>query len=129
MKRRTLLASILLLAACLLLFGVYHMFSPDTNNELKHVTVSVVADSYVNSHSADTRAETLYALLEELQLVEGEQSAYGFFITAVEGIAADEGLQQWWCITRDGGQPVNTGAESTPLRDGDVFELTLTQGW
>lgn len=46
----------------------------------------------------------------------------------MDGYTADESAQEWWCLTK-GGQSVNTGVDSTPIADGDAFELTLTTGW
>ena len=43
----------------------------------------------------------------------------------MNGIAADESNQEWWCITKTGEQ-VNTSADQTPLGDGEAYELTLT---
>ena len=44
------------------------------------------------------------------------------------GETADASRQQWWCLTK-GGESVNTSADQTPIADGDVFELTLTEGY
>ena len=41
---------------------------------------------------------------------------------------ADESLQQWWCITREG-EMLSTGADQTPITDGEQYELTLTEGY
>ena len=49
-------------------------------------------------------------------------------ITEVDGEAADDASQQWWCITRGGGM-VNTSADQTPIEDNDAFELTLKEGY
>ena len=59
---------------------------------------------------------------------DGTQSEFGLYITTVDGYTADESAQEWWCLTK-GGQSVNTGVDSTPIADGDAFELTLTTGW
>ncbi len=61
-------------------------------------------------------------------LVEGENGAYGLFITSVDGETADDSNQEWWCITKEGGQ-VNTSADQTPIADGDKYELTLMIGY
>ena len=44
---------------------------------------------------------------------------------AVDGETAQDSLNQWWCVTK-GGERVNTGADLTPIADGDRFELTLS---
>ena len=40
----------------------------------------------------------------------------------------DEGAQEWWKLTK-GGEMVNSSADSTPIADGDHFELTFTVGY
>ena len=61
-------------------------------------------------------------------VAEGTESAYGLFITTVDGETADDSLQQWWCITRSG-EMLSTGADQTPIADGEQYELTLTEGY
>ena len=58
-------------------------------------------------------------------LAEGETGPYGLLITTVDGETAQDSLRQWWCITR-GGERVDTGADTTPIADGDHFELTMS---
>ena len=72
-----------------------------------------------------TDAEFLGDALKEADLIEGEDGPYGLYIITVDGITADESLQQWWCVTKDG-EMLNTGVSSTPIADGDHFELTMS---
>ena len=44
------------------------------------------------------------------------------------GETVDEGAQEWWKLTK-GGEMVNSSADSTPIADGDHFELTFTVGY
>ena len=67
-------------------------------------------------------------VLKENELVDGEEGEYGLFIQTVDKETADEGKQQWWCITK-GGEQVNTSADQTPIADQDQFELTLKEGY
>ena len=76
----------------------------------------------------DTDEEYLGPALQSEGLIDGTQSEFGLYITTVDGYTADESAQEWWCLTK-GGQSVNTGVDSTPIADGDAFELTLTTGW
>ena len=66
--------------------------------------------------------------LDEQKLIEGTESEYGIYIKTVDGITANEENQEWWCITK-GGETLFTGADTTPIADGDHFELTLTVGY
>ena len=66
--------------------------------------------------------------MEQEKIIEGEDGQYGLFIHTVDGIKADEGKQEWWCLTK-GGNNVDTGVDLTPIQDGDSFELTLKVGY
>ena len=72
-----------------------------------------------------TDAENLGQVLVEENLVQGEDSATGLFVTTVDGETAQDSLRQWWCVTK-GGERVDTGADTTPIADGDHFELTMS---
>ena len=95
----------------------------------KEITVKVIhGDSGEKEFTYTTDEEFLGAVLEAEGLAEGEEGPYGLFITTVDGEKAEESRQQWWCLTK-GGETVNTSATQTPIEDGDVFELTLTEGY
>jgi len=94
----------------------------------KHLTVEVVADDQTTAFNIQTDAEYLRQALEEQDLIEGTESQYGLYVTTVNGITADESQQEWWCFTRNGEQ-LNTGVDSTPIADGETYEITLTTGW
>lgn len=98
-------------------------------NQKKHITIIVVDNNNGSkSFEADTTSETLGDVLDELSLAQGEESTYGLFITTVNGITVNPDNQEWWCLTK-GGESVMTGVDSTPISDGDVFELTFTVGY
>lgn len=78
--------------------------------------------------SFSTDAEFLRQALEEQKLVEGEESQYGLYVKTVNGVTADEAKEEWWCFTKDG-EDVMTGVDSTPVADGDHFEITLKTGY
>lgn len=111
------------------LVGVWLMNAPQGAAGAKALELTVVyADGSADAFSFSTDAEFLRAALEEQQLVAGDESEYGLFIKTVNGVTADESQQQWWCVTKDGAE-VMTGVDSTPIADGDHFELTLKTGW
>ena len=128
-KKRTLaliLAAIVLVAAFL---AVYFITREDPVAGGKSITVEIIYDDVDRTVTIDTDEEYLSGALQQEGLIEGQESEYGLYITSVDGRAADESAQEWWCITRDGGEQVNTGADSTVIEDGDKFELTLKEGW
>lgn len=95
----------------------------------KTITVDVVvADEVVETHKIKTDAEFLGQALLDNNIIEGTSNEFGMYITAVDGRAADDANQEWWCITK-GGEMVMTGVDQTPIEDGDSYELTLTVGW
>jgi len=60
--------------------------------------------------------------------VAGDESQYGLFVKTVAGVTIDESKQEWWNFTK-GGEPLFTGVDTTPIADGDKFEITLTVGY
>ena len=128
-KKKALLALAVLLCAAALLAGIYLTFRPQTVEGAKTVTVEVIAGGEtVQTHTIQTDAEYLRGALEQEKMVEGEESAYGLFLLTVDGITADDAKQEWWCVTKEGGQ-VDTGVDAAPIAYGDHFELTLMVGW
>lgn len=118
-----------LAAAVAVLLCVWLCLKPSGAAGDKELDVQVVcADGTSKDFHLSTDAAYLGEALKEAELIEGEEGPYGLFITAVDGVAADDSLQQWWCVTK-GGESVTTGADATPIEDGDHFELTLTTGY
>ena len=125
-NKKTLFAVAALAVAAALMLGIWYFTKPQTQEGAKTVVVEVVhGDQSTREFTYHTDLEYLGELLLAEQLAEGEDSAYGLFITTVDGEAAQDSLHQWWCITKGGGR-VDTGADTTPIADGDHFELTLS---
>ena len=92
------------------------------------VKVKVIADTKEITLTVHTDKENLGAALLEYELVSGDQSEYGLYIKSVNGIQADYDKDQaWWAISKDG-EMLMTGADSTPVADGENYELTYTKG-
>ena len=128
-KKKVIIAVVALVAAIAVFAGVYFAFGrPETSEGSKTLTIEVIAPDYSKTHEIKTDAEFLGEALKEEGIIEGEESQYGLFITSVDSIKADDSKQQWWCITK-GGADVMTGADATPIADGDTFELTLKEGY
>ncbi len=125
-NKKTLLAVAALAAAAALMLGLWYFTRPQAQAGDKTVAVEVVhADGSSREFAYRTDEEYLGPLLQEEKLAEGEQGAYGLFITTVDGETAQDSLRQWWCVTK-GGERVDTGADATPIADGDHFELTMS---
>ena len=119
------LALVIVVAA---LIGVYFTTRPATSATDKTITATVVANGEEEAFTIHTDEEYLRGALESIDLIAGEESEYGLFVTTVNGITADDANQEWWCFTK-GGESLNTGVDSTPIADGDAFEITLTVGY
>ncbi len=120
-------AGIVLLAA--VFFAMYQSFLPSAAAGEKQLILTVVhKDGAQADFTLDTQAEYLGDVLTEENLIQGEESAYGLYVTKVDGETADESKEEWWCLTKDG-ETCDTGISQTPISDGDHFELTLTTGW
>ena len=94
----------------------------------KTITVQLVYDDVDTTVTIHTDADYLRGALEEKQLIAGEESAYGLFVKTVNGRTVDDAKQEWWCFTK-GGETLMTGVDSTPIADGEKFEITLTVGY
>ena len=130
---RTSHVRLLLLALCVLIEAMALVScKQETQQGAKTITVDIVtpAGDTTNTKTVTihTDAEYLRGALDEQKLIEGTESEYGIYIKTVDGITANEENQEWWCITK-GGETLFTGADTTPIADGDHFELTLTVGY
>ena len=118
----------MVLTACAATPGMQDSPSPIPEGDKQITAVIIHGDGTRKEIPIETSQDTLGRALVEAGVVEGNGTAYGIYIVTADGERADEDKEQWWCITK-GGEGVNTGADSTPIEDGDVFELTFTTGW
>ena len=115
-----------LIAGALLLHDAY---MPKGVAGGKNITVEVIhSDGSTAGFDIATDSENLRGALEERNLIEGTESSYGLYVTVVDGEAADDTLQQWWCFTKSG-EMLPTGVDDTMIQDGDRYEITFTTGW
>ena len=128
--KKLLIIGIVILAVLAAAFAIiWGVTRPETSQGAKEIIVIVdYGNDTSDTFEIDTDAEFLREAIEEEVGLEGDESEFGLFIHTVNGVAADESLQQWWCITK-GGESVMSGVDTTPIEDGDQFELTLTTGW
>lgn len=119
------LAVVVVIAALLVL---YFTTRPVPVAGQKTITVAVVGTNADTETEITTVEEHLRGALEQVELIAGEESDYGLFVTTVNGVTADDAKQEWWCFTK-GGEMLETGVDTTPIADGDHFEITLTEGY
>ena len=128
-SKKGLLAVLVLVVAVAAAAVIYMAARPAVSQGEKSIVVEVVhKDGESKEFSYDTDAEYLRDVLEPAGLIAGSESEYGMFIETVDGYTADAANEEWWCITKDG-EMVNTGVDTTPVADGDHFEITLTVGY
>lgn len=135
LNKKLIAGVVALIAVIAILLGVYLNNRQPTTNGSKTITVSVFdtvgSTEASNTATITTDEEYLRGVLEQEDSgisISGSESEYGLFVTTVDGVTADDSKQQWWCFTK-GGEMLNTGVDSTPIADGDTFEITLTEGY
>ena len=96
----------------------------DEDDGKMSITVEVKdADGNVSAYTGKTDAENLYDAIADVDGVtlDGYESDYGFYITAVNGITADfETDGAYWSIYVNGEYGAY-GVESQPVADGDTY--------
>jgi hypothetical protein len=127
--KRILIVGGILLAVLLLVFVGIRLFGqPRGATGAKTITLAVTADDATRSHTIQTDSQFLRGALEEQDLVAGTKNEFGLYVLTVDGITADESIQQWWRFDKNG-EMLLTGVDETPIEDGDHFEATLITGW
>lgn len=109
--------------------GAWETAIYDKNTELgegtKTITVKVIAENQELIFTIHTDKENLEDALKEHDLISGEDSVYGMYIKAVNGVIADYDTDKhYWKLTKNGEDTL--GAKSTLISDGEQYELTKT---
>ena len=122
--RNIIIAVAVLLVLVIGALVIYNANKPAAQEGGKKLTVTVVhGDGSSKDFAIATDAEFLRGALEEQSLIEGSDSEYG-----MDGETVDSDQQQWWCFTK-GGEMLMTGVDTTPIADGEHYEITFTTGW
>jgi len=128
-KKQGIIALIILVVLAAGCYTAYHFLAPKAMEGNKTITVFI---DHINGEdktlTIKTDADYLRGVLEQDGLVDGTDSDFGLFITAIDGETADDGKQQWWGYTKSG-EYVETGVDQTVIKDGDSFEFTLNEGY
>ncbi len=119
------------LAVLIAVFGVIFLMSvPQTSTMGKNLTIEVIhKDESSKIFEINTNEEYLGPALLEHEIIVGEDSEYGLFITSADGEAVDSANEEWWLITINDGENVNFGADQQPILDGEKYELTFMTGY
>ena len=96
----------------------------DEDEDYITITVQMVYDDVDKEVQLRTNEEYLSGALLGAELIEGNDSEYGIYITTVDGRVADDEAHEFWGIYKDG-EMTPTGADTTVIRDGEHYELIL----
>ena len=128
-NKKTIIAALALVLLAAAAFFVWKSSLPAAETGGKTVVVKVVhGDGSEKDFTIKTDAGFLRGALEQENLIAGTESQYGLFVTTVNGRTAEDAQQEWWCFTKDGAT-LETGVDTTPIADGDHYEITLTKGY
>ncbi len=94
----------------------------------KNFTVKVIWGENEKEISILTNEKYLGEALKKENIIKGEQGQYGLFVKSVNGIGANAEKEQWWCFTK-GDEPIMTGVDMIEITDGDLFKITLKEGY
>ena len=90
-----------------------------------YLTVKNV-DNTVTKFQINTDAATVGEALLALELIAGDESEYGLYVTSVNGITADwDSEQAYWAFYIDG-EYAMTGVDATEIVAGTTYELAKT---
>ena len=128
-NKKMVIAAAALIALIALMAGIYAVNKPQTAAGGKEIAVTVVhADGSEKQFRYRTDEAYLGPVLLAEKLVEGEIGPYGLNINVVDGEKADWNENQSYWALYIGEDYATTGADSTPIKDGDSFKLVYTIG-
>ena len=130
MKKQTKLIIVVavIVAVVVIMAGIYFATRPDTAQGAKTITVEVVhGDGSSKEFTYHTDSEYLGEVLLAEGLVAGDQGEFGLYILTVDGEdAIFEESGAYWALYQNG-EMTTTGADTTPIQDGDSFQLVYTK--
>ncbi|MCL2004493.1 MAG: DUF4430 domain-containing protein [Oscillospiraceae bacterium] len=126
--RNIIIAVIALCVLAAAFLTAYQLLRPKGEEGAKTIRLEVVADG--NTFVTDIHTDEAYlrGALEQAGLIDGDETAFGFWVTTVNGRTADDGNQEWWALYTNG-EFAMTGVDDTPIEDGDRIEYRLTVGY
>lgn len=128
-NKKTILIAVAVLLLIGLMASIFLLTRPDTAAGSKTITVTVVhGDGSEKVFTYQTDEEFLGPVILGEGLVEGEEGPYGLMINAVDGETASwDANQSYWALFV-GEEYATSGADTTPIYDGDAFKLVYTIG-
>ena len=93
----------------------------------KTVVVEVKAEDQQITFTIKTDKDTVGAALLEHSLITGEESQYGLYVKAVNGITADYDVDQTYWAFYVNGEYAMAGVDSTEITEGTIYRLEYTK--
>lgn len=93
----------------------------------KTVEVEVKVEEQSVTFTIHTDKEMLGDALLEHGLLEGEEGPYGLYVKKVNGMLADYDVNQYYWSLCKNGEYMMTGVDSTPIADGEHYELVYAK--
>lgn len=125
-NKKLLIAAIALVAVVAVFLGIYLATRPETQKGSKTITVTVVhKDGTSKDFTYHTDAEFLAEVLEAEGLLLASEGETGMYNT-VDGETADWNVDQSYWALYIGEEYAMTGAQETPVSDGDTFKWVYT---
>ena len=93
----------------------------------KTLVVKVEVEENSVTFTIHTDAETVGEALLNLGLIAGEESQYGLYIKQVNGMTADYDIDQTYWAFYINGEYAMTGADTTPISEGEVYSLVRSR--
>lgn len=105
------------------------MYTENTElgNGEKTISVEVVAEDKSVTFTIHSSKDTLKDALDEYNLVDGEEGAYGLYVKKVNGITADYDKNQCYWGFYKNDESMNTGVDSVEIADGDRYKIVYTK--
>lgn len=124
MNKKTIIAIVAVLVLVVALAAIWALNKPAAQVGGKTITVEIRYDGNARDVVFQTDAENLADALKEQNLIEGNDSEYGIYITTVDGRVADGDAHEFWGIYKNG-EMTPTGADTTMIANGEHYELVL----
>ena len=131
-NKKTVLAAVALVAVIAVFLGIYFLTRPATSQGAKTITVTVThANGTSKQFTYHTDEEFLGPVILNEKLVTGNNGPYGLEIKSVDGEEAvwkpGDAHGAYWALYV-GEEYAVSGADTTPIADGDTFKLVYTLG-
>ena len=97
----------------------------DDGYEKSFVFEVVDKDGKTTQTTIHTNGKYVGAVLQELELVEGEEGPYGIYIKKVKGITADYDVDGTYWAFYVNGEMSMTGADQTEITDGTTYSFRV----